>query len=429
MKYLHPKSLKGPKVYFVEFDPQKTRTLRDWNTWKTKISRRLKTLLLTKRVIVCGASQLNSQVVFEFFKENPFLLERGLIIPALRSDRAEVGDCISIGGKIEKDMRRFYNDTISQVVTWEHSFNATGFKNGLVNALLDDGSILRRNLRLASKEKLEKLAQQLTGFEHLSRDDLKRCMCFLDSRSRRLISKFANLIYYLSGSRTVDCETALRNLDYLDFSIADIVKRKTHLSEYAVFWKIFIELAFESLNLPLVPEESLDLLSFEEIAKLQIPIQRSGFCEEYDRMLSYTLDCIKLKDITSVVSSAEQLLRLRNLLAKTFKETLELQKEAFIQSRRQQYRGKMVSSTISLGVGLAGSIPGIGTVFNLVGVAQAGRELYVNIEETIASSEIQKQRERALNQIIKQSDFSEKHILFDLVAFLCQIIATRYQLY
>ncbi|MCK4825684.1 hypothetical protein KA005_58595, partial [bacterium] len=357
-------------------------------------------------MIVCGASQLNSQVVFEFFKENPFLLERGLIIPALRSDRAEVGDCISIGGKIEKDMRRFYNDTISQVVTWEHSFNATGFKNGLVNALLDDGSILRRNLRLASKEKLEKLAQQLTGFEHLSRDDLKRCMCFLDSRSRRLISKFANLIYYLSGSRTVDCETALRNLDYLDFSIADIVKRKTHLSEYAVFWKIFIELAFESLNLPLVPEESLDLLSFEEIAKLQIPIQRSGFCEEYDRMLSYTLDCIKLKDITSVVSSAEQLLRLRNLLAKTFKETLELQKEAFIQSRRQQYRGKMVSSTISLGVGLAGSIPGIGTVFNLVGVAQAGRELYVNIEETIASSEIQKQRERALNQIIKQSDFS-----------------------
>lgn len=429
MKLLSPKVIRGPKVYFVEFDPQKTRTVRDRNAWKIKISRRLKTLLLTKRVIVCGASHLNSRLVFEFFKENPFLFEAALLIPALRSDRSDIGGCISISGRIGEEMRHFYRDTISQVVTWEHEFNATGFKNGIVTALTDDKSILRRNLGFVEKENPEEVARRLMDFEYLSRDGLKRSMSFLDPRSRRVIGKFANLIYYLSGSRTVDCETALKNVDYLDFSIADVVKRKTHLSEDAVFWKIFIELVFESLNLPPVPEESLDLLSFEEIANIRIPIQDSKFCEEYERMLSYALDCTKHKNTTSLANSAEQLLRLRNSIHTTFKEALELQKEAFIRSRQQRNRGKVVSSAISFGVGLAGLIPGIGTAFGLVGAAQAGRELYVNIEQAITYNEILKQRERALNQIIEQSSFSEKHILFDFVGLLCQIIATRYQLY
>lgn len=92
---IQPQSLIGSRVYFVDFDHRRIKNIRNHKTWENHISRKFKTILLSKRSIVCAASHLKSPLVYGFIRKNSFLLEQGLLIPALRSDIEEVSDYIT----------------------------------------------------------------------------------------------------------------------------------------------------------------------------------------------------------------------------------------------------------------------------------------------------------------------------------------------
>jgi len=428
MKLISPSSFSGPRAYIVDFDPQKTRYIRNTETWSTALTRRLKVLLLTKKVIVCAGSHLNSQHVFRFLSNNPFLLTEGLVVPALRSDTTQVEDYITARGRMGKEMREFYRENISVVASWHHKPASDDFKNGIIRALRDSGSILRRKLADSQQQAFLDLSDRLQDTDLLSRRDLRGSLQVFDRQTRRMITRFGNLVYYVSGARAVNCETALSSIDYIDFSIGDVLQRKTNLTEEEVFWKYFIELVYHSLGVPPIPQESIDALSFEEIARLRAPLQQAGFYEEYDRILRKALDRVNVTTRESLVTSAQDVLEIRDSIAATYGECIESQKQAFFESRQGRHRAKCVVSLMSFGLGLASLIPVVGCPFGIAATATAGRELYMNVLQRRSFENKPSRLETAIRKIIEQASFSDKHLLYDMVVFLGEVVSTHYVL-
>jgi len=89
----------------------------------------------------------------------------------------------------------------------------------------------------------------------------------------------------MSGARVVNCESALPQENYIDYSLTDFSKHRVMLSDTQVFLKIFFELAFETLYRNALPVEVLDILSFEDIHCLRKPLENSSFRRKYDNLI------------------------------------------------------------------------------------------------------------------------------------------------
>ena len=90
MKRINPNSLYGPRAYFTDIDEKIVRFKLDRNAYRREVERRLKILLIIKNTIVCAASHLAHEFAYTFFRSNPILLEKKIVIPALRRDKQHV---------------------------------------------------------------------------------------------------------------------------------------------------------------------------------------------------------------------------------------------------------------------------------------------------------------------------------------------------
>jgi hypothetical protein len=97
MKFINPTDLKIPRVYFTEFDritySQVAWTAKDVEQIKHNLERKVKLLGLIKGVVIIATSHLfESELAQEFIKENPIVLEKGIILPALISKYKDFSD-------------------------------------------------------------------------------------------------------------------------------------------------------------------------------------------------------------------------------------------------------------------------------------------------------------------------------------------------
>ena len=92
MKRIEPSELSGPRLYFTIFDPRIIRFKIDKEAYRIQAERMLKIVLLTKpHTLVCPASHMVFIDHFTLLKRNPVLLQKEMIIPALRFDKRWIG--------------------------------------------------------------------------------------------------------------------------------------------------------------------------------------------------------------------------------------------------------------------------------------------------------------------------------------------------
>jgi hypothetical protein len=92
-------------------------------------------------------------------------------------------------------------------------------------------------------------------------------------------------------------------------------------------------------------------------------------------------------------------------------------------------------STFSLGTGVAGLVPYVGTVATALSLLQPSRETCVNLIQYLRSRrEIHdydlslKKKERVLRQVIEKTPISEKAVLLDTLDLLVNTISRRMKL-
>lgn len=434
MDRIYPVEFKGPRAYFTAFDYRIVARTSNLDRLRREVERKLKALLLLKSTIVCAASHLASAFAYDIFRSCPQLLSEGVIIPAFREDKKELEELFRrkrFAGK--DDALLFYEEHIVKTVNWDLRENSGWFRERFAAELADEASMIRRNLGDISSQSVSDLLEVVQSSQILTRSQVDRFASTLPRHQRRLLLNYRELIYHMSGSRVVNCESSLPQENYIDYDLADLSQRRTKLSEDQILWKLFIEAVLESFQRAMLPVELLDALSFEDILLMRRPLLDSSFQEEYDRLISTAVSAVaepgeRLLDL-------QQLEEVRTKLSSSFAAVIEQEAPAFMKKQFRESTKELRSVSSSVALGLLGFIPIVGPAFGAIGVIKDTPSLIFNVGQAYHSRDsISSVREyvdfkqQLLEHSIEHSQITDKSTMLDMVQMLLSIIRQRMEL-
>lgn len=442
MERIEPATLQGPRAYFTDIDHRIVSRSQNKQSLRSEVEHRLKVLLMTKGIVVCAASHLTSPFAYYLFRDNPILLSKGLVVPALRKDRRDIADVFEgtdvpdISRSLKKEMVRFYQDNMTKVVVWDLFDNSSWFRSAFLHHLRTENSVLRRHLKTASKKKIAAMIQKVELGPLLDRTTIEELSQELKGADRISLLKFRELVYHLSGSRVVHCEGNLPQGDYIDYDLSDLSEGNTSLSEVSVFWKIFLELAFDTLRRPNLPIDVLDLLSFDDINQVRQPLLDGGFQAKYDEIVRRSVQAIVSDAPGQTLLQVSEMMPIRDNLASTFAEVFEEEFGGFAKKKSRSLGGRQASikSGISLALGVATLSPDpITKIPAIIGGTLMGVHAFiVNLSSTLRTPKGVNQyrtylerREAVLRKIINESKISDKTPLLDAVDVLASYLSER----
>lgn len=435
MDKINPNDFFGPRAYFTDFDYKIVKHKYNKEIYRRDTERKLKILFLTKNTVVCAASHMTHKFTFDLFKDNPILLDNEMIIPALRVDKEHPVDYLN-GMRLKKslkdDMATFYTDNIKKAVSWELIDNSSWFKENLIKALNDEKSVIRRNLTNIPPKKISILIDDIDNQQFLSREFILENISNWPKNEKRIFRNFNNLVYHMSGASVTNCESALPQENYIDYSLADISNHKTILSEIQIFWKMFLELAFETLLKNNIPIELLDSLNFEDIYYLRKPIEESSFRKRYDELIQKSIQVIEKKNPDDILYDVEEIFKMKENVSNGFRDIFELEIPELLKAKHINNAKGLGKNCLSVGVGL---IPVLSNAASLVELASSGHELFTNGHQTIRSLQEMKNynlyvknKERTLHKIISKSSIADKSELLGVVHLLVETINSKMKL-
>ncbi len=434
MDRIYPVEFKGPRAYFTAFDYRIVARTSNLDRLRREVERKLKALLLLKSTIVCAASHLASAFAYDIFRGCPQLLSEGVIIPAFREDKKELEELFRkkrFAGK--DDALLFYEEHIVKTVNWDLRENSGWFRERFAAELADEASMIRRNLGDISSQSVSDLLEVVQSSQILTRSQVDRFASTLPRHQRRLLLNYRELIYHMSGSRVVNCESSLPQENYIDYDLADLSQHRTKLSEGQILWKLFIEAVLESFQRAMLPVELLDALSFEDILLMRRPLLDSSFQEEYDRLISTAVSAVaepgeRLLDL-------QQLEEVRTKLSSSFAAVIEQEAPAFMKKQFHESTKELRSVSSSVALGLLGFIPIVGPAFGAIGVIKDTPSLIFNVGQAYHSRDsISSVREyvdfkqQLLEHSIEHSQITDKSTMLDMVQMLLSIIRQRMEL-
>jgi hypothetical protein len=440
MERINPANFCGPRAYFTDIDYKIVRFKNDREAYKREVERRLKVLLLTKNFIVCAGSHLSHEFAYNLFRSNPILLEKNMVIPSLREDKQHITDYLEdkrIEKSLKQSMKNFYKDYVTKGVDWKLIEESSWFKANLLKTLRDECSVIRRNLPNLSGGKLDSLLTEIEKSEILTREIILKSILEWPAKEQRILLDFVNLVYHMSGAKFHNCESALPQENYIDYSLTDFSEHRVTLSDTQVFLKIFFELAFETLYKNTLSVELLDLLSFEDINYMRKPIEKSSFRKKYDELIQKSVQVIRKSETNPecVAYDIEEPLEILEQISKAFEGIFKQELPEFLKKKYKETTKELRKSTLSLGIDITGIVPYVGNVATALSLLQSSREAFVNLNQSLRSRrEIHdydlylKNKERVLRQLIEKYPISEKSVLLDTLDLLVNTISTRIKL-
>jgi len=445
---IDPADLQGPKAYFTDFDYKIVRYKHNKEAYRREVERRLKIILLTKNTVVCAASHLTHKFAYNLFKDNPILLNENMILPALRKDIEHITDYLeeNLPGEyplaqdlgttsyLKENMTDFYKYHVNNVVDWELTEIAAWFRENLLKALNNDNSVIRRNLTDLPNGKLHFLINGIEKNDILTRELILKNISTWGSKEQKTLLNFINLVYHMFGARVVNCESSLPQENYIDYTLTDFSEHRVMLSDTQVFLKIFLELAFETLNKNTFPVELLDILSFEDIFYLRKPLENISFCRKYDDLIKTCVQGIRDSETNSdvVVCDIDKPLEILEQLSNTFEEVFKQELPEFLKKTHKQTSKELQKSTLSLGLGVAGFVPFVSTIASSLSLCPTVREVFINLNQCFRNRKeindynlILKNKEKTLHQMIEKYPSSESSTMLDALDLITNTISAK----
>jgi hypothetical protein len=281
MELARIESFPGSKVYFTEADSLAQQFYR---ISKGELRLKLKLwLLLSDYVMLSAAHIFESPITFELLRDNPVLLESGIVVPNLRHECRDYLDFIEVS-KERGDLSSYYRDRADEIVdiasflqdhtpkvlVWTPAPVSDAFRQSLVNDLLDRGSPLRRKLLGIKRRSLEKLTWEIGNTRFLTRERIINLSNELLGNRRFVLLKHATLLYYLCGASYRQSEPVIHH------EALNWYKEKfSHLSqalnirgnEYAIFRDVLDEFSISKDILERLSMPKLLELRGERVAK------------------------------------------------------------------------------------------------------------------------------------------------------------------
>lgn len=342
-----PDDLIGPRTYFSLIDKSNIKQVNDWNEYKKELDQVLKILLLTKDTIVVAGSSLCNDKAFDYFSDENkgILFEKGIIKPAIRSQFSSFSEVfedrvISKKENLSQDINNFFSEKITEIVPWNLHENSNWYKNQISEQVFDSNSILRSNLRnidpnaekhfvnLMSKEL--KIAEQ-TG-NHFDRDKvLMSIHKNFSGNANTAISQFLDLLYYISGSRVVNCENYVPQENLIYYSHATMNFGKKIISDKSVFYNILTQIVLSDVYDNTFPIDIIQNISFKEIISLRESnkTKSKAFREKYEKCIKCAQNIQSVNDKDTLMLNLQELTTLSGEIKFQFDNSIKKELSAF----------------------------------------------------------------------------------------------------
>lgn len=436
MKRITPVDLYGPRCYFTNFDYRITARTANLSEFRHDVERKLKVLLLLKSRIVCAASHLTSDFVFDFFRDNPELIAESHIIPAIRVDKSEIS---SLFGRIPdprmNEKISFYEDHLATAVNWDRKDNTPWFRNAFLSEIKDTESPIGSRLaQYLPENKINSLIIHVESREDFIREFIEEAIADFPDAAKELLRSYRDMLYHIGGSSVVMCESALPQEDYIDYDIASPEQPRFRLSETNIFWKLFLEISLETFQRKALPVDLLDYLSFRDIIEIRQPLLDSTFQNKYDSLVKKAMLSIQ-KDEYDLVYDVEELEKLRSDLEEVFTEHIHKEVSEYAKKRAPKISEEMLSTSVSVGLGLLSFLPALSSITGITSLVKDLRSLMFNLSNFSSQKKAFDTSQSAINfhkdqldRIVLQSDISDKSTLLDVVHIVTNKVLNQFSI-
>ncbi|WP_437760763.1 hypothetical protein [Sorangium sp. So ce1389] len=369
MRALPGPELAASRTYFAEFD----RTLYSQVGWtadevdglRAGLERKLKLLGLVKgHVLVPASHLLESELAREIVFDCPELLSKGVIVPALRQDFASCEEFLE-SKRADPDRHEavLYEepkvremaqliDMTARIEPWHVGNASAWFRDRLLADLDDDKSLLQTTIRRRGFALPADFRTRVADIERVSRGAVYRVAREVTANAKgtelwELLCSYADFLYYLGGARAVRSEGVLPQENLLDFSVRELTSGGTRLSEFEVFFKIFVDVvkAATSTHFPL---DLLDALSLGDVVELhEIPVSRE-FVEKYNLIQAKTKEGLELHDPERLVLLMEELDEFELELHRNMEASIRREMPGRLKQQRKENAASFLHSLASL---------------------------------------------------------------------------------
>ncbi|HEY0811263.1 MAG TPA: hypothetical protein VGD49_13935 [Longimicrobiales bacterium] len=365
MKSVQPEDLAPHRAFFTEFDrygdPSRFSTPGEQQGIALLLERKLKLYLLTKaHVVVAGSQLLESPFAHDLVLRHPALLESGALIASIKTGHESSVQFLDVK-RAEVQHRPaspYHSDKAADVaalidssgtsVRWPLSAMSDWFRGRLADDLADDSSLIRVALRREGIILPPTIVDKIRAEQGLSRGTVDRIVA--ETRIphlRDVMRLYADFIYYLSGARATASEGILPQENLVDFSLGELVGRKTSLSDHEVFFKIFIDLV-KARTHTTFPDEFLDAISIPDALELRKISLSKKFVDAYNEIQQRTKEAIHVSDPERLVLLLGELDEYETGLHAAFEDALSHELPSRTLEKRQRAGGKVLQAVTSL---------------------------------------------------------------------------------
>jgi hypothetical protein len=353
--------LEGPRSFFTDLDP------KDKNSCRKTALRNLKLQLLTKKWVIIGASSIFHHEWTNILRNDSGLisaLNKGIIIPAIRYDFKDISGFFSSKDGYDKSSKSFYEDHTSKIMVWDLDFNSSWFEEKIFEALDRPSSILRRTNSINStiaKEIKEYLIDSYLGEKEenqfFQRTHLENTAIEFGTHIGKGLIEYGNLIYRMSGARTVDSEGHFPQSNITEVNISG---NDEQLSDESIFWDIYAEAVFSNISKAVrISEDRIDNLEFSDILKIREGLLTFGFCDGYDSLLKSVKESVDIDDPEKLILHAEEITNITIKLRSEFSNQLSEDKKWFDSKVRAGAMWQMANGLSILGGPVTGVVMGV----------------------------------------------------------------------
>ncbi|MDP8033935.1 hypothetical protein QJU43_05920 [Pasteurella atlantica] len=357
---LSPGMLEGPRSFFTDLDP------RDKSTCRLDALRSLKLQLLTKKWIVIGASSIFHSEWSDIIRKNEGLvdaLNQGIIIPAIRYDYGDITGFFNAKREYSKVDRGFFIENTSKIMVWDIDFNSSWFTDRVFDALVRSNSVLRKSTHLNDvvaseiKDYLLDLLLHEEINQYLRREHLIKATKKYGKILGSSLNEYGNLVYRMSGARTVDSEGHFPQSSITDINISGI---DNILSDDSIFWDVYVEAVFSNINSAVkISKSRLDSLSFTDVLTIREKLLSIGFCDGYDALLKGVKESVDIDDPEKLILHAEEIVEIALKLKSEFTSQLKEDKKWFESKDLSGSIWQMANGLSLLGGPTTGTLMGV----------------------------------------------------------------------
>jgi hypothetical protein len=420
-----PDELQSSRVYLADFDritySQVAWTSEDVDQLILDYERKIKLLLLVKGHIIIPLSHLlESDLAREILRPFPDLFASGAIVPMLTSDASSAQDFLQkqletlresdaefFQGSEPKEMAGLIDQT-AKFVRWNDEEASQWFCERMLDDLENPQSLLRLTFQRNGFKLPKKTRQRLAKISNFNRNDVYFAAKALAHPRWGLISEYADFLNYLSEAITIKSEGILPQENLLDFSLSDLAGGQTHLSEFEVFTKLFID-TVKAITSAHFPVDFLDTLSIPDALELHEIAVQSEFIKKYHSIQEMTKACLEILDPERLVLTFTELEFYERELHQQFHAALDQELPFHLRERKAMSVMEILHTVATLVIPFYGNIDAAKDII-VSGMSFVGREdIARKISKRVSS------RVGATEQFVDRRKLEDQPIFLDFV--------------